>query len=121
MWKENATSRSSTPASRGAERGELGRFIELLLKNNPNALEVLASPEDCVQLKHPAFDLLKPSSVVRPSAVMPWARSEEDKPVYSPNDGPTTAVRNSEDAEIDYEPRFHYHPDRCTLACYSGY
>ncbi|MBB4804933.1 putative nucleotidyltransferase [Chryseobacterium defluvii] len=39
---------------------EIGRFIELLQKNNPNILEVLASPEDCILQKHPLMDLLKP-------------------------------------------------------------
>jgi hypothetical protein len=39
---------------------EIGRFVELLQKNNPNILEVLASPEDCIQHKHPLMDLLKP-------------------------------------------------------------
>ncbi|MCJ8153277.1 nucleotidyltransferase domain-containing protein [Chryseobacterium sp. SSA4.19] len=39
---------------------EIGRFVELLQKNNPNILEVLASPEDCIQYKHPLMDLLKP-------------------------------------------------------------
>ncbi len=39
---------------------ELGRFIELLLKNNPNALELLAMPEDCVKFSHPLFSLLEP-------------------------------------------------------------
>jgi len=34
---------------------ELGRFVDLLLKNNPNALELLASPEDCVRFRHPLF------------------------------------------------------------------
>lgn len=38
---------------------ELGRFVELLLKNNPNILEVLATPEDCILYKHPIFDNLK--------------------------------------------------------------
>ncbi|WP_165044768.1 DNA polymerase beta superfamily protein [Dysgonomonas sp. ZJ709] len=38
---------------------ELGRFVELLCKNNPNILEVLASPEDCVLYKHPLMDKLK--------------------------------------------------------------
>ena len=37
---------------------ELGRFIELVSTNNPNILELLNSPEDCVKLKHPLFDLL---------------------------------------------------------------
>ncbi|WP_394675125.1 DNA polymerase beta superfamily protein [uncultured Chryseobacterium sp.] len=39
---------------------EIGRFIELLQKNNPNILEVLASPEECILQKHPLMDLLKP-------------------------------------------------------------
>ena len=39
---------------------ELGRFVELLLRNNPNVLELLASPEDCVRYRHPLFDRLKP-------------------------------------------------------------
>lgn len=39
---------------------ELRRFGELLLKNNPNAMEMLAYPEDCLRFKHPAFDLLDP-------------------------------------------------------------
>lgn len=38
---------------------ELGRFVELLCKNNPNILEVFASPEDCVLYKHPLMDKLK--------------------------------------------------------------
>ncbi|REC47822.1 nucleotidyltransferase domain-containing protein [Chryseobacterium pennipullorum] len=37
---------------------EIGRFVELLQKNNPNILEILASPEDCIQYKHPLMDLL---------------------------------------------------------------
>ena len=37
---------------------ELRRVGELLLKNNPNALELLAIPEDCVRFRHPAFSLL---------------------------------------------------------------
>lgn len=38
---------------------ELGRFIELLLKNNPNILEILASPQDCVLVKHPVMAKLR--------------------------------------------------------------
>lgn len=34
---------------------ELRRFVELLLKSNPTALELLASPEDCVRYRHPLF------------------------------------------------------------------
>lgn len=39
---------------------EIGHFIALLLKNNPNALELLAMPEDCVRYRHPLFERLKP-------------------------------------------------------------
>lgn len=38
---------------------ELGRFVELLSKNNPNILELLATPEDCVLYKHPIMEVLK--------------------------------------------------------------
>ena len=40
---------------------ELRRFGELLLKNNPNALELLAMPSDCIRFQHPAYSLLAPS------------------------------------------------------------
>lgn len=39
---------------------ELGRFVDLLLKNNPNALELLGMPEDCIHHQHPLFSLLTP-------------------------------------------------------------
>lgn len=38
---------------------ELGRFVELLLKNNPNILEILATPEDCILYKHPLMEQLR--------------------------------------------------------------
>jgi len=37
---------------------ELGRFVELLCKNNPNILELLASPEECILYKHPLMERL---------------------------------------------------------------
>lgn len=39
---------------------ELGRFVELLAKNNPNMLELLATPEDCIRYRHPVMDQLSP-------------------------------------------------------------
>lgn len=39
---------------------ELGHFVALLLKNNPNALELLAMPEDCIVHRHPVFLRLEP-------------------------------------------------------------
>jgi len=38
---------------------ELGRFVELLGKNNPNILEMLASPANCILYKHPLMDKLQ--------------------------------------------------------------
>jgi uncharacterized protein len=40
---------------------EIKRFIELLLKNNPNILELLATPDDCVLYRHPSILRLKPA------------------------------------------------------------
>lgn len=40
---------------------ELGRFIELLSKNNPNILELLFVPESCVLYRHPIMDEIKAS------------------------------------------------------------
>ena len=38
---------------------ELRKFIELCSKNNPNILELLNVPEECVLYKHPIFDEIK--------------------------------------------------------------
>jgi hypothetical protein len=38
---------------------ELRRFVELLYKNNPNLLEMLNVPEDCVLYKHPLFGRIR--------------------------------------------------------------
>ncbi|ADB39174.1 nucleotidyltransferase domain-containing protein [Spirosoma linguale] len=40
---------------------ELRRFVELLAKNNPNILELLCAPADCILQKHPLFDRLQVS------------------------------------------------------------
>lgn len=37
---------------------ELGRFVELLSKNNPNILEILATPSESVLYRHPIMDHL---------------------------------------------------------------
>jgi hypothetical protein len=39
---------------------ELGRFVELLSKNNPTVLEMLATPDQFVRYKHPLMEQLKP-------------------------------------------------------------
>jgi len=38
---------------------ELGKFIELLSKNNPNIMELLNVPEECILYKHPIFNRIK--------------------------------------------------------------
>ena len=38
---------------------EIKKFVELLLKNNPNILELLSTPDDCILHRHPVMDLLK--------------------------------------------------------------
>ena len=38
---------------------ELRKFIELCSKNNPNILELLNVPKECILYKHPLFDSLK--------------------------------------------------------------
>ncbi|RDV15020.1 nucleotidyltransferase [Pontibacter diazotrophicus] len=39
---------------------ELRRFVELLAKNNPNMLELLNMPEDCILYQHPLYNRFKP-------------------------------------------------------------
>jgi uncharacterized protein len=43
---------------------ELGRFAELLAKNNPNLLEMLFTPEDCVVFRHPLMARFTPQMVL---------------------------------------------------------
>lgn len=38
---------------------ELRKFIELCSKNNPNILELLNVPDECIRYKHPIFDEIK--------------------------------------------------------------
>lgn len=40
---------------------EIGRFLDLLVKNNPNILELLSTPAEHVLLRHPVMDLVKPA------------------------------------------------------------
>jgi uncharacterized protein len=39
---------------------EIKKFIDLLLRNNPNILELLSTPDDCILQRHPIMDLIKP-------------------------------------------------------------
>ena len=37
---------------------ELKRFLQLVEQNNPNILELLNIPDDCIIYKHPSFDYI---------------------------------------------------------------
>lgn len=39
---------------------EIGKFMELLCKNNPNILELLSTPQNSILFKNPLLDLIKP-------------------------------------------------------------
>lgn len=39
---------------------EAGRFIELLVKNNPNILELLSTPAQSILFRHPLMSLIRP-------------------------------------------------------------
>lgn len=39
---------------------ELKRFFELLQKNNPNIIELLGIPPECVLYKHPLMEAVRP-------------------------------------------------------------
>jgi len=39
---------------------EVGKFIGLLCKNNPNILELISVPESCVLFRHPLMELVRP-------------------------------------------------------------
>lgn len=43
---------------------EIGRYFELLIKNNPNILELLNVPQDCIQFRHGLMDLIKSEDYV---------------------------------------------------------
>ena len=39
---------------------EIKKFVDLLSKNNPNILELLNTPDDCILHRHPLMDLIRP-------------------------------------------------------------
>ncbi len=43
---------------------ELGRYFELLGKNNPNILELLATPSDKINIKHPFLNEINPAMFI---------------------------------------------------------
>lgn len=43
---------------------EWRKFMDLLLKNNPTILELLATPEDCILFRHPVLEGIRPEDFV---------------------------------------------------------
>ena len=43
---------------------ELREFMELLAKNNPNILEMVATPKDCILFQHPLYEKIRPEYFV---------------------------------------------------------
>src|SRR3569833_508161 len=39
---------------------EIGKFIGLLCRNNPNILELISVPENCLLFRHPLMELVRP-------------------------------------------------------------
>ena len=52
---------------------ELRRFMDLLIKNNPNILELLLIPEDCILFRHPLFELIRPEDFISKKAKYTFA------------------------------------------------
>ncbi|MAS96389.1 MAG: nucleotidyltransferase [Verrucomicrobiales bacterium] len=80
---------------------EIGRFIELLKKNNPNILEILYSESDMVRFRHPLMDLIKPEWVLSKlceSSFAGYAMTQVrkarglNKKIVNPMEGPRKSV-----------------------------
>lgn len=58
---------------------ELKKLMGLLVKNNPNILELLAIPEDSILYKHPLMSLLKPEDFLSKTAALSFGRYAFDQ------------------------------------------
>jgi len=80
---------------------EIGRFIELLGKNNPNILEILYSEERCTRFSHPLFQKIRPEWVLSKlceSTFAGYAMTQVrkarglNKKIVNPMDGPRKSL-----------------------------
>ncbi|MCK7558372.1 nucleotidyltransferase domain-containing protein [Chitinophaga sedimenti] len=80
---------------------EVGRFMDLLCKNNPNILELLNSPEKAVLYKHPLMRLIRPEDFLSRRCLQTFAgyaktqikkASGLNKMINRPMDGPRKGV-----------------------------
>lgn len=80
---------------------EVGRFLTLLSKNNPNILEMLFSDGEMIRKKHPLFDLIRPELVLSKlceSTFAGYAMTQVrkarglNKKIVNPMEGPRKSV-----------------------------
>ncbi|MEM6278928.1 MAG: nucleotidyltransferase domain-containing protein [Verrucomicrobiota bacterium] len=80
---------------------EVGRFVELLGKNNPNLLEILYAEEDAVRFRHNLFDLIRPEWILSKlceSTFAGYAMTQVqkarglNKKIVNPMEGPRRSV-----------------------------
>lgn len=80
---------------------EIGRFMELLCKNNPNILELLSTTEQSVLYKHPLMALVKPEDFLSKLCLQTFAGYAKtqikkagglNKMINRPMDGPRKTV-----------------------------
>lgn len=80
---------------------EVGRFVSLLTASNPNLLEMLFTPPDCVRFRHPAMDRIRPEAVLSKqcretfsgyAATQVRRARGLNKKIVNPHDGPRMSV-----------------------------
>jgi len=80
---------------------ELGRFFELLLRGNPNLLELLAVPPDCLLYRHPVMEALQPELFLSRRCRDSFARyafsqikkaGGLNKKIHKPMEGPRKSI-----------------------------
>lgn len=80
---------------------EIGRFIDLLIKSNPNILEMLSTPDDCLRFRHPLMDRIRPEWVISKKcrdtfagyAITQVRKARGlNKKIVNPMDGPRKSV-----------------------------
>ncbi|MEO0413923.1 MAG: nucleotidyltransferase domain-containing protein [Verrucomicrobiota bacterium] len=80
---------------------EIGRFIQLLAKNNPNLLEMLFAEDSSIRFQHPDFSLIQPEWVLSKLCLQTFAGYAMtqvkkarglNKKIVNPMEGPRKSV-----------------------------
>lgn len=95
---------------------EVKRFLELVRTNNPNILELLNSPEECILTKKPVFDLILKHKDIFISKVCRWSFGgyaiQQIKKARGLNKKIVTPVEVTRKSPLDFCYVFH---DGCTI------